>query len=195
MKRIPPAVVRFGQLAFIIGAAIATYFGVQWSLGGERVVSALPEYSTRTGEPCGACHVNPGGGGPRTLRGLLWGARGRPEAIPDLPGLMIAPGVTDGLELYDIACAGCHGYSGEGLFAIDLAGREISRTAARTFIRRGIIDLGMPAFGDQLTEEQLESLSTFVADLGEGLVLTNEYPLLPAQFICVPVYPYTCEGD
>ena len=70
----------------------------------------------------------------------------RPEAIPDLPGLLLAPGVEDGVQLYDVACAGCHGYRGEGLFAIGLADTGLSQAAARAFIVRGIPDLGMPAF-------------------------------------------------
>jgi hypothetical protein len=47
---------------------------------------ALPEYATRTGQQCSTCHVNPAGGGPRTLRGLLWLAQGRPDQVPPLPG-------------------------------------------------------------------------------------------------------------
>ena len=68
-----------------------------------------PEYATLTGEGCATCHVSPGGGGPRTLRGLLWAVRGKPAKVPTLPGVLIAPNVTDGAELYDIACAACHG--------------------------------------------------------------------------------------
>ena len=34
-------------------------------------VHAYPEYTDRTGDQCTACHVNPAGGGPRTLRGLI----------------------------------------------------------------------------------------------------------------------------
>ncbi|MBI4631470.1 MAG: cytochrome c [Chloroflexi bacterium] len=92
------------------------------------------------------CHVSPGGGGPRTLRGLLWGARGKPDKVPTLPGVLIAPYVNDGAELYDIACAACHGKKAEGLFAIGLVGIDISKVSVRSFIERGITRSGMPSF-------------------------------------------------
>ncbi|HEX6386799.1 MAG TPA: cytochrome c [Anaerolineae bacterium] len=186
---------RLLQTLIILVMTLITYLGVRWWLGSEQSVHALPEFATRTGEPCAACHVNPGGGGPRTLRGLLWAARGRPDEVPQLPGLLIAPNATDGLEIYDTACAGCHGYSGEGLFAINLAQRGISKAAARSFIRRGIPDLGMPAFEGQLTPEQLEALASFVAELGQGAPLPDEYPLPPPEFRCEPAAPAICRGE
>ncbi len=45
--------------------------------------SALPEYSSQTGEPCATCHVSPSGGGPRGPRGQAWVASGKPGAVPD----------------------------------------------------------------------------------------------------------------
>ena len=100
---------RLAQMSLILAMALITYFGIRVWLENEQAAHALPEFTERTSEPCAACHVNPGGGGPRTLRGLLWAARGRPDDIPPLPGKLISPDITDGLELYDIACAGCHG--------------------------------------------------------------------------------------
>lgn len=137
-------------------------------LVSNKTVNALPEYTTRTGESCAACHVSAGGGGPRTLRGLLWSARGKPDMVPELPGLMIAPGVSDGIELYQIACGGCHGLKGEGLSASGLAGTNISQTAVRDFTVNGIAELKMPAFKGLFTDEQLDTLVTFVAGLASG---------------------------
>jgi len=183
------------QLLFILGTTLVVYWGVRAWLDGESAVHALPEFAERTGEPCATCHVNPGGGGPRTLRGLLWAARGRPDLVPELPGALVDPQITDGLELYDIACAGCHGSSGEGLLAISLAGQEISPASARSFTRDGIPDLGMPAFGERLTTEQLDSLAAFVAELSQGPPIPREYLLPPPEFTCRPAAAISCGGE
>lgn len=37
---------------------------------------ALPIYARQTGLPCGQCHVNPAGGGPRTAFGKAFAANG-----------------------------------------------------------------------------------------------------------------------
>lgn len=34
-----------------------------------REAAATPQYASQTGQPCGACHVSPGGGGKLTARG------------------------------------------------------------------------------------------------------------------------------
>jgi mono/diheme cytochrome c family protein len=153
-----------------------------------RPVHALPEYSTLTGETCAACHVSPGGGGPRTLRGLLWGALGQPSELPRLPNALIAPGVADGADLYDIACAACHGQQGQGLYAMRLTGTGIGPASVRSFIRRGIVSIGMPAFDGQFTDDQMEALVAYVAGLASGQIppppLTE--PLPPAHFRCAP---------
>lgn len=195
MKRFIRSLTRFAQITAVILIAFIAYAGVR-ALFGAPPVHSLPEYSPRTGETCAACHVSAGGGGPRTLRGLLWAAQGRPDQIPTLPGLLAAPeNVVDGLELYDIACAGCHGYSRSGLFAIGLVNSGISKAAVRSFTVNGIPELNMPAFEGQFTDEQLDALVQFVADLGDGQVPPEEYPLPPAEFICAPVAPTTCGGQ
>lgn len=188
-------ILRLLQVFLISVVTLAAYISIGLWLGGENTVHALPEFSDRTGESCAACHVNPGGGGPRTLRGLLWAAQGRPSEVPELPGQLISPSITDGLELYDFGCAGCHGISGEGNSAIGLAGKEISKAAARSFIRDGIPELGMPAYSDQLTAEQIESLAEFVAEISVGPPLPVEYQLPPPQFSCQPAEPASCGGD
>lgn len=186
------SLLRLLQTAVLIVLTVAVYLAVR-GMGGEQAAHALPEYTPRTNEPCGACHVSPGGGGPRTLRGLLWAARGQPDRIPPLPGLLIPIGVTDGAELYAAACAGCHGLSGEGLVAIGLAGTGISRAASRSFIEAGIPALGMPAYGGQFSDEQLEALVSFVVGLGESEGLPVRYPLPPPAFECQA--PAGCGGQ
>lgn len=188
MKRLPIGLIRFVQYAAAVLLAAALFAAVTL-LADARPAYALPEYAERTGEACAACHVSPGGGGPRTLRGLLWAARGRPDSVPPLPGVLMAPGVSDGSELYDIACAACHGSKGDGLFAIGLTGMRISKPAIRSFVVQGIPLSGMPTFKGQFTSAQLDALATFVAGLADGSIppLPDSYPLPPAQFKCSPV--------
>ncbi len=195
MKRLPIGLIRFVQYAVAALLAVVLFAAVTL-LAGARPVYALPEYAARTGEACATCHVSPGGGGPRTLRGLLWAARGRPNSVPPLPGVLIAPGVSDGSELYDIACAACHGPKGDGIFAIGLAGTRISRPAIRSFVVKGIPLSGMPAFKGQFTDTQLEALTTFVAGLASGELQPppDTYPLLPAQLVRVPAQAPTTRG-
>jgi len=190
MYRFSLVLIRFGQYLIIIALALLVFWMVTlWA--GTQPAHALPEYATRTSEPCATCHVNPGGGGPRTLRGLLWAARGKSDAVPQLPGMLRAPGVADGAELYDIACAGCHGRKAEGLFAIGLVRTGVSKPAIRSFILRGIPRSGMPAFEGQFTDDQLEALVTYVTGLASGEIAppADEYPLPPVAFKCDPVSP------
>lgn len=185
MKRLHPKFTRALQILLILLLAAGVFLGVTQLAGGVGPAYALPEYANRTGESCGTCHVNPGGGGPRTLRGLLWAAQGKPDAVPALPGLLAAPSVVDGLELYDIACAGCHGYRAEGLFAMHLAGTGVSKPAVRSFILGGIPLSGMPSFEGQFSDLQFEALVDFVTALTTGQIeLKDKYPLPPAQLGC-----------
>ena len=50
-------------MSLILAMALAAYLGVRLWLDAEQAAHALPEFTERTAEPCGACHVNPGGGG------------------------------------------------------------------------------------------------------------------------------------
>lgn len=177
-----------GVIFFLVG-------GVMW---GERPAHALPEYAARTGEPCATCHVNPGGGGPRTLRGLLWAAQGRPDEVPQIGDVLLAPGVMDGIELYDIACSACHGISGEGLFGLALTGSGLRESKIRSAILRGRERSGMPAFEGQFTEEQLDALVEYVSGIASGKIepAPITYPLPPGKFECVE-YPggKSCGGN
>ncbi len=197
MKKLSPGLIRLGQTLIILGLFLIGFLILVLASGNVHPAYALPEYTNRTGESCGTCHVNAGGGGPRTLRGLLWAAQGRPDEIPELPGMLIAPAeITDGLELYDIACAGCHGNRGQGLFAIHLAETGVSRPAVRSFIVRGIPLSGMPAFEGQFTEDQLESLVDFVTGLTNGeITIEEKYALPPAKLECIPISEeFACPG-
>lgn len=192
--RLPSLIsIRTAQTLAIVAIALVAYFSVRLWLG-ERPAHALSEYAARTGESCGTCHVSAGGGGPRTLRGMLWAARGRPDTVPELPGQLLAPGVQDGMTLYDTACAGCHGFSEAGLVAMGLAGRGISRAATRSYVLRGIPDLGMPAFDGQFTPEQLEALLDFVTEMSAGQGPPANYPL-PAPELNCPAGAIRCGGE
>ena len=144
---------------------------------------ALPEYTQRTGESCAVCHVNPGGGGPRTLRGLLWSAQGQPDAMPELVNILIAPEVDEGAELYDIACSSCHGQQGEGIFGLKLTGTSLKESKIRSNTLRGRLRSGMPAYEGQFTDEQLDALVLFVTELsaGKAETLPDFYELPPAE--------------
>ena len=190
-------VVRLSQYAVIAGISLFVISAVGIIMG-ENPAHALPEFVARTGEPCSTCHVNPGGGGPRTLRGLLWAAQGRPDQVPELGNILIAPGVEDGVELYDIACASCHGASGEGLFGLALSGSGISDTMIRAITLFGLERSGMPGFEGQFTDEQLEALVVYAAGIASGEIepAPATYPLPPGKLECI-VSPETdrCGGN
>lgn len=186
--------VQYGAIGLI---ALIVLGAVSMSAPSPRI-HALPEYAGRTGEPCATCHVSPGGGGPRTLRGMLWAAQGRPDQVPALPNVLVAPGVDDGAELYDIACAACHGWKGEGLFGTSLANTTLREAKIRANILRGRKRSGMPAFAGQFTAEQLEVLVTYVAGLASGRIEPppDTYPLPPSQPTCASnPTPAACGGN
>jgi mono/diheme cytochrome c family protein len=178
---------RILQIAGLVCLALATML-VIGLVTRERPVHALPEFSERTGEACGACHVNPGGGGPRTMRGLLWAAQGRPDEVPTLGNILLAPGVSDGGELYDIACASCHGLAGEGLFGTALTGTGLSESKVKSSIERGRERSGMPAYEGQFTDEQMDVLVDYVAGIASGRIEPPplSYPLPEGELNCNP---------
>jgi len=59
-------------LAMIGGVAILA--SLVLLVGPTVTTSALPDYATKTGQSCGACHVNPAGGGPPTAQGQAFAA-------------------------------------------------------------------------------------------------------------------------
>jgi mono/diheme cytochrome c family protein len=159
---------------------------------------ALPEYARRTGEACATCHVNPGGGGPRTLRGMLWAAKGKPDVVPPLPGVLLAPGVTKGSELFEIACSTCHGLQGQGLFGLPLADSGLSADKIRSTVLSGRVKGGMPSFKGMFTDPQLQALVAYAVSLANGTAepIQAEVPLPPAEFTCTPQSPsLSCGGN
>ena len=149
---------------------------------------ALPEYANRTGEPCATCHVSPGGGGPRTLRGLIWASRGKLDKVPELAGVLAAPGAIEGAEIYEIACSACHGKHGEGLFGRELVNSGLSEGKIRSQVLAGRVRSGMPPFEGKFTPAQLDTLTAFVAEIASGAAtpLPDSFPLEPGHLTCVP---------
>lgn len=172
----------FLKISIILFIGFGVFLWASLFLDTQRV-HALPEYAQRTDESCAACHVNPGGGGPRTLRGLLWAAQGRPDLMPELANILIAPGVSDGADLYDIACSSCHGQQGEGIFGLKLTGTGVKESKIRSNILRGRLRSGMPSYEGQFTDEQLDALVLFVSELssGQAETLPDFYKLPPAE--------------
>ena len=175
--------IHYLQLLAIAGIAVFIFLVIaSWSSPAH----ALPEYAKRTGEPCATCHVNPGGGGPRTLRGALWASKGKPDEVPALPGVLLAPGIDDGAELFEIACSTCHGLHGEGLFGKELANSGLKDNKIRSNILKGRLQSGMPSFDGKFTDAQLQALVDYVVALANGTaeIPPAEYPLEPPAFNC-----------
>lgn len=181
--KLKPWLIHYLQLLAIAGIAVFILLAISSSSNSVR---ALPEYSHRTNEACAVCHVNPGGGGPRTLRGSLWAARGKADEVPVLPGVLIAPGVDDGVELYEIACATCHGLYGEGLFGRVIANTGVKPQKIRTNILRGRLNSGMPSFEGMFTDAQLKALIDYTVALatGKAEIPPSSYPLESPAFKC-----------
>jgi mono/diheme cytochrome c family protein len=106
--------------------------------------------------------------------------------VPELGNILIAPGVEDGVELYDIACASCHGASGEGLFGLALSDSGISDITIRAMTLFGRERSGMPGFEGQFTDEQLEALVAYTAGIASGEIepAPVTYPLPPGKLEC-----------
>ncbi len=62
------------QLAFV--AATVALFAMPAATILPRHAAATPAYAQQTGLPCGRCHTNPAGGGPRTAFGNAFAANG-----------------------------------------------------------------------------------------------------------------------
>ncbi len=183
------------KLLAIAGIAVFIFLAIaSWSAPAH----ALPEYAKRTGESCATCHVNPGGGGPRTLRGALWASKNKPDKVPVLPGVLLAPGVTDGAELFQIACSTCHGMNGEGLFGRELANTGLKDSKIRSNILKGRLQSGMPSFDGMFTADQLQALVDYAVSLADGTaeIAPAEYPLeAPAMNCSAQSTSSSCGGN
>jgi mono/diheme cytochrome c family protein len=151
---------------------------------------AYPEYTSRTGQQCTTCHVNPAGGGPRTLRGLLWIAEGRPDEVPLLPGsdAQAAGETVDGPALYDAHdCALCHGPVGEGDVGPALTEREWTAEELAGIVVSGVGT--MKGYGtDAFSQAEMEALVDYVQAIGSGeiqvTVVLKKRLLPPPQRPC-----------
>lgn len=160
-----------------------------------RPAHALPEYATRTGQPCATCHVNPAGGGPRTLRGSLWVAEDRPDQVPPLPGTEeeVESATLDGQQLFGkFACSGCHGVNGEGSVAPALSQREWTADEITQIIRNGQGTM-MAYSQDAISEAELVAVVEYVLAIGRGEIqggsVLEKDILPPAQLTCGETAP------
>jgi hypothetical protein len=61
----------------VLGAVVAVLaIGGALTIAAPKPAAALPAYAASTGKACGACHVNPAGGGPRNAFGDAFAANG-----------------------------------------------------------------------------------------------------------------------
>jgi len=167
-----------------IGVLAGLLFFVSWPQ-----VHAYPEYGDRTGQQCTACHINPAGGGPRTLRGLLWIADDRPDVVAELPA---APGsednALDGATLFArFECNRCHGFVGEGGLAETLIGAPWTEAQLADILRNGTGPMKGYA-PDRMADEQMNALIPYVQAIGRGEIeagiILQQRPLGPVQLTC-----------
>jgi hypothetical protein len=58
------------------GALVAGIITAAALIAAPQQAQAKPEYAAKEGKPCGYCHVNPAGGGPRNAKGKQYQANG-----------------------------------------------------------------------------------------------------------------------
>lgn len=58
------------------GALVAGIITAAALIAAPQQAQAMPQYAAKEGKPCGYCHVNPAGGGPRNARGKQYQANG-----------------------------------------------------------------------------------------------------------------------
>jgi hypothetical protein len=59
-----------------IGITLLAVGAIMVAVAALRPAAAMPAYAAETQKPCGACHVNPAGGGPRNAFGEAFAANG-----------------------------------------------------------------------------------------------------------------------
>ena len=168
-----------------VGVLLGTALFMTWPKA-----HAYPEYTDRTGQQCTTCHVNPAGGGPRTLRGLIWIAEGRPDEVPTLPGAdqEIGADTLDGPALFvQFDCARCHGSVGEGDIAGALNQSEWDTEQLKDILRNGSDGMkGYPP--ENMSDEAMETLIPHLQAMGRGeieaTVFLQQRPLAPPRMIC-----------
>jgi cbb3-type cytochrome c oxidase subunit III len=88
---------------------------------------------------------------------------------PELPPIAStdAAVIAAGAALYDIACANCHGSDGQGTRmapSLNVQGflSETNDQAIKAIISQGVSNTRMPAWGGRLSDEELNSLVSFI---------------------------------
>lgn len=80
--------------------------------------------------------------------------------------------VLRGREIFLKQCADCHGEDGSGVFGPDLTDQfwlhGYTKGEVHATITNGVPGTGMPAWGESLTEDELESIAEFVLSLSES---------------------------
>lgn len=88
-----------------------------------------------------------------------------PDARPAPGGVVGAATETDGGALFDLSCGSCHGNDGQGGIGPSLhgVGDRLDEDEARDVVAGG--RGRMPAWGDRLTDEQIDAVVAYVRDL------------------------------
>lgn len=77
MKNPEVSTARIAMKTILVGSTVLAAFVLLASMvAAPRSASATPAYAGKEGKPCGYCHVNPAGGGPRNAKGKAYEANG-----------------------------------------------------------------------------------------------------------------------
>jgi hypothetical protein len=68
--------IKSAVLCLVVGFAVTILVAGTMVLMAPRPAQALPKFAAQTGLPCGRCHVNPAGGGPRNAFGKAFQENG-----------------------------------------------------------------------------------------------------------------------
>ena len=111
------------------------------------------------------------------------GASEKPTELPDIPTTspLLSQNSTNGETIYIVYCAECHGLNGEGENPEDPFNGDVAPPHDDTghtwhhdddllieIVTQGGISDRMPAFGDQLTAEQIEAVLIYIKTFWTG---------------------------
>jgi glucose/arabinose dehydrogenase len=101
-------------------------------------------------------------------------------------------------EQFQTSCAACHGPEGRGMRGPSLEDviERLGRDGVEDVIREGREDAGMPAWGDVLTDTEIDDLVDFVETLPEGAAARagSELPILLSGLEMPTAMAFTEEG-
>jgi cytochrome c oxidase cbb3-type subunit 2 len=100
---------------------------------------------------------------------IPWRKAAQVEVVGDLanPVKDVAAAAKEGKEIYEQACAQCHGDKLEGGIGPELTGTKLADGDLFKVIFSGNTAGGMPAFGDSLGKEKVWKLVTFIKQGGD----------------------------